>query len=59
MKSAPTVSCVCLPPLRLRIDSEICGGWDTDHDDSGIADLARSLGVNLHFTSYIHTCIRD
>lgn len=42
-----------------RIDSEICGGWDTDHDDSSIADLARSLGVNLHFTSYIRTCIRD
>ena len=41
-----------------QIDSEICGGWDTDDDDSSIADLARSLGVNLHFTSYIRTCIK-
>lgn len=42
----------------MQIDSEICGGWDTEGDDSAIADLARSLGVNLHFTSYIRTCIK-
>lgn len=41
-----------------HIESEICGGWDTDDDESGIADLARSLGVNLHFTSYIRTCVK-
>lgn len=39
-----------------KIDSVISGGWDTDGDDSTIADLARSLGVNLHFTSYIRYC---
>ena len=41
-----------------KIDSEICGGWDTDGDESTIADLARSLGVNLHFTSYVRYCIK-
>ncbi|MBQ4574823.1 MAG: class I SAM-dependent methyltransferase [Clostridia bacterium] len=41
-----------------RIESFICGGWDTDGDDSTIADLARSLGVNLHFTSYIRFCFK-
>ena len=39
-----------------KIDSVICGGWYTDDDDSAIADLARSLGVNLKFTSYIRYC---
>ena len=39
-----------------KIDSVITGSWDTDDDDSGIADLARSLGVNLRFTSYIRYC---
>ncbi len=41
-----------------KIDSIICGGWDTDDDQSTIADLARSLGVNLKFTSYIRYCVK-
>jgi len=41
-----------------KIDSVIVGGWDTDDDDSTIADLARSLSVNLKFTSYIRYCIK-
>lgn len=39
-----------------KIDSEICGFWNTDDDESTIADLARSLGVNLKFTSYVRYC---
>lgn len=41
-----------------KIDSVICGCWYTDDDDSDIADLARSLGVNLKFTSYIRYCTK-
>lgn len=41
-----------------NIDCVICGGWDTDTDDSTIADLARSLGVNLKFTSYVRYCTK-
>jgi len=41
-----------------KIDSVIVGGWDTNDDDSTIADLARSLGVNLKFTSYIRYCMK-
>lgn len=41
-----------------KIDSVICGGWYTDDDESTIADLARSLGVNLKFTSYIRYCVK-
>lgn len=41
-----------------KIDSVICGEWDTDNDESTIADLARSLGVNLKFTSYIRYCVK-
>lgn len=40
------------------IRSVICGGWETDNDDSTIADLARSLGVNLKFTAYIRYCTK-
>lgn len=40
------------------IHSEICGGWDTDGDESGIADQARELGVNLRFTEYIRYCVK-
>lgn len=40
------------------IRSEICGYWDTDDDESGIADLARSLGVNLRFTEYVRYCMK-
>lgn len=42
-----------------KIDSIISGCWYTDDDDSGIADLARSLGVNLKFTSYVRFCYKD
>ena len=42
-----------------QIDSMIHGGWCTDDDDSEIADLARSLGVNLKFTSYIRYCVKS
>lgn len=42
-----------------KIDSVIDGCWYTDSDDSTIADLARSLGVNLKFTSYIRYCRKE
>lgn len=42
-----------------KIDSIISNCWYTDNDDSTIADLARSLGVNLKFTSYIRYCIKE
>lgn len=41
-----------------KIDSEICGFWNTDDDESTIADLARSLGINLQFTSYVRYCVK-
>lgn len=41
-----------------KIDSVIDGCWYTDDDDSEIADLARSLGVNLKFTSYTRFCYK-
>lgn len=41
-----------------KIDSLISGYWYTDDDDSTIATLARSLGVNLKFTSYIRYCTK-
>ena len=42
-----------------KIDSVISGGWYTDDDDSSIAELARSLGVNLKFTSYTRYCVKE
>lgn len=39
-----------------KIDSIICGCWYTNDDKSTIADLARELGINLAFTSYIRYC---
>lgn len=42
-----------------KIDSVISGFWHTDDDDSTFADLARSLGVNLKFTSYTRYCIKE
>ena len=42
-----------------KIDSIISGCWYTDEDESTIADLARSLGVNLKFTSYIRCCTKN
>lgn len=41
-----------------KIDSVIGSCWYTDDDDSAIADLARSLNVNLKFTSYIRYCTK-
>ncbi|MBQ8555465.1 MAG: helix-turn-helix domain-containing protein [Clostridia bacterium] len=41
-----------------KIDSVISGCWYTDGDESDIADLARTLGVNLKFTSYIRYCTK-
>lgn len=41
-----------------KIDSLIGRCWYTDDDDSTIADLARSLNVNLKFTSYIRYCTK-
>ncbi|MCD8022804.1 MAG: methyltransferase domain-containing protein [Lachnospiraceae bacterium] len=42
-----------------KIDSVISGCWYTDDDESDIADLARSLGVNLKFTSYVRYCTKE
>lgn len=42
-----------------KIDSVISGSWYTDNDESSIANLARSLGVNLKFTSYIRYCTKE
>lgn len=42
-----------------KIDSIISGCWYTDDDESDIADLARSLGVNLKFTSYTRYCTKE
>lgn len=42
-----------------KIDSVISGRWCTDHDESSIAELAESLGVNLEFTSYIRYCTKE
>lgn len=39
-----------------KIDSIVNGYYDTDNDEGGIADLARSLGVNLRFTEYVRYC---
>lgn len=42
-----------------KIDSVISGCWYTNDDDSTIADLARSLGVNLKFTSYTRYATKE
>lgn len=42
-----------------KIDSVISGCWYTDDDDSTIAELARSLGVNLKFTCYVRYCTKE
>lgn len=39
-----------------KIDSIIGGCWYTNDDESTIADLARKLGINLKFTSYVRYC---
>lgn len=42
-----------------KIDNVKIGCWYTEGDDSTIADLARFLGVNLKFTSYIRYCSKE
>lgn len=42
-----------------KIDSVINGCWYTDDSESTISDLARSLGVNLKFTSYTRYCTKE
>lgn len=39
-----------------KIDSTIQGTWTTDEDESGVADLAKSLGVTVEFTEYVRFC---
>lgn len=39
-----------------EIDSTVIGYRNTDDDESGVADLARSLGVNVRFTEYVRFC---
>lgn len=41
-----------------KIESYITGGWDTDDDDSVIADIARQYNTNIHFTASIRMCIK-
>ena len=38
------------------IDNIITGGWHTKDDDSLIADLAKELGIDIFFTSYLRYC---
>lgn len=42
-----------------KINSIISGCWYTDDDESAVADLARSLGVNLKFTRYTRYCTKE
>lgn len=42
-----------------KIDSVISGCWYTDDDESAIADLARSLGINLKFTGFTRYCTKE
>ena len=39
-----------------KIDSTVSGYWDTCDDESDIAELACSLGVNLRFTNCVRFC---
>ena len=38
------------------IDSIIQGTWTTGEDESGVADLAKKLGIDLEFTEYVRLC---
>lgn len=40
------------------IDNEITGTWSTKGDDSSVATLAKELGVEINFSSYIRYCIK-
>lgn len=39
-----------------KTDSEVTGTWTTEEGESGLADLARSLGVTVRFTEYVRFC---
>ncbi len=39
-----------------KIDSMVTDTWTTDEGDSGIAELARDLGVTVRFTEYVRFC---
>ena len=39
-----------------KIDSIVEGTWTTDEDESGVADLAKELGVTVQFTQYVRFC---
>ena len=40
------------------INNEITGLWSTKGDESDVADLARELGVEIVFSSYLRCCIK-
>ena len=39
-----------------KIDSIVDETWTTDEDESGVADLAKELGVTVEFTQYVRFC---
>lgn len=39
-----------------KIDSIVQGTWTTEEDESGVADLAKTLGITLEFTEYVRFC---
>lgn len=39
-----------------KIESIVDGVWTTDEGDSGIADMAKELGVTVQFTQYVRVC---
>lgn len=41
-----------------KIDSVVSGHWNTDGDERDIADLTRSLGVDLQFTGCVRYCYK-
>lgn len=41
-----------------KINNIIGKGWSTQNDDSAIEDLAKSLGVELIFSSYLRYCTK-
>lgn len=40
------------------IDNIVTGGWHTKDDESLIADLAKELGIDIYFTSYLRYCTK-
>lgn len=41
-----------------KIDSVVEGTWTTDEDESGVAALAKELGVTVQFTQYVRFCVK-